>query len=340
MPATPAPRGSIARRHHDDAELRDRRARERGPRCKGAQEPRHHPAAATITAGPAATTTSTAASLSFASSEPGSFECALGAAAFAPCTSPKSYAGLPLGDHSLPQGNQYNHGFQVYGGDGTTIRDVSVRNVFGDFVNTAASGARSIGGDVRTGQMPRNVRIQRLPGTTAQRMCISFSAGIGMWLEDSSLSDCDHAGVGLEPDWFKRADARRPHPAQHQQRVQPRMPTGRPLRSCGSHLKLIDTRSGEADRSVRGGGRGGFAGRMWRRRRREPRAAPGQRARHAEPRRLHDDDRQPVPPDVRRHPLGVPRDRHSGRAREDRRAGHRPDEEDRQRHHRAWCATP
>jgi hypothetical protein len=285
----------------------------------------------TITAGPAASTTSTSASFSFASTEPGSFECALDAAAFARCTSPKSYTGLVLGDHSfkvrardsagnvdatpatyawrvvaqpvaddgvcainpadgqaaittaikscpdgsrvsfpaaktyhqtdsitiegrsnltidgngsefvssapndgstkkpnwlifesanilvedmtvrgnfaggartgVPQGNQYNHGFQVYGGDGTTIRDVRVLNVFGDFVNTVASGARSIGGDVRTGQMPRNVRIQRLTGTTAQRMCVSFSAGIGMWLEDSNLSDCHYAGVDLEPDW-------------------------------------------------------------------------------------------------------------------------------------------
>lgn len=289
------------------------------------------PPQTTITAGPPAGTTSTSASFSFASSEPGSFECALDAAAFAGCTSPKSYTGLVLGDHSfrvrardsagnvdatpatyawrvvaepvaepgvcaidpadgqaaittairscpdgsrvsfpaartyhqtdsitvegrsnltidgngstfvnsapndgstkkpswlifesanivvedmtvrgnfaggarvgVPQGNQYNHGFQVYGGDGTTIRDVRVLNVFGDFVNTAASGARSIGGDVRTGQMPRNVRIQRLTGTTAQRMCVSFSAGIGMWLEDSNLSDCHYAGVDLEPDW-------------------------------------------------------------------------------------------------------------------------------------------
>ena len=288
------------------------------------------PPQTTITAGPATSTTSTSASFSFASSEPGAFECALDAAAFAGCTSPKSYTGLLVGDHSfkvrardgagnvdatpatyawriaaepvadgvcainpadgqaaitsairscpdgsrvsfpaaktyhqtdsitiegrsnltidgngstfvssapndgsskkpnwlifesanilvedmtvrgnfaggartgVPQGNQFNHGFQIYGGAGTTIRDVSVLNVFGDFVNTAASGARSMGGDVRTGQMPRNVRVQRLTGTTAQRMCVSFSAGIGMWLEDSNLSDCHYAGVDLEPDW-------------------------------------------------------------------------------------------------------------------------------------------
>ena len=100
----------------------------------------------------------------------------------------------------VPPGNQFNHGFQIYGGDGTTIRDVGVYNVFGDFVNTLSSGSRG-GGDVRSGQMPRNVRIQRLTGSTAQRMCVSFSAGIGVWLEDSKLSDCHYAGVDLEPDW-------------------------------------------------------------------------------------------------------------------------------------------
>ena len=56
---------------------------------------------ATITSGPASSTNETDATLAFTSNEPGStFECSLdavGAGTFEPCTSPKSYDGLPGG---------------------------------------------------------------------------------------------------------------------------------------------------------------------------------------------------------------------------------------------------
>ncbi|MBA3747588.1 MAG: hypothetical protein H0W96_08875 [Solirubrobacterales bacterium] len=55
----------------------------------------------TITAQPADSTTSTSASLSFSSNEPGSFECKLDAAAFAPCTSPQGYSSLAVGSHTF-----------------------------------------------------------------------------------------------------------------------------------------------------------------------------------------------------------------------------------------------
>lgn len=56
----------------------------------------------TITAQPSDGTTSTDASFSFTSSEPGSrFECALDGAAFAACSSPQPYTGLPAGQHSF-----------------------------------------------------------------------------------------------------------------------------------------------------------------------------------------------------------------------------------------------
>lgn len=56
----------------------------------------------TIGSGPGATTTSTSASFSFSSSESGStFECALDAAAFVACVSPRSYSNLSLGVHSF-----------------------------------------------------------------------------------------------------------------------------------------------------------------------------------------------------------------------------------------------
>ncbi|MDQ3688737.1 MAG: right-handed parallel beta-helix repeat-containing protein [Chloroflexota bacterium] len=54
----------------------------------------------TITAGPATPTTSTSASISFGSTEPGSFECMLDAGNFEACTSPKEYTALAFGDHT------------------------------------------------------------------------------------------------------------------------------------------------------------------------------------------------------------------------------------------------
>jgi hypothetical protein len=55
-----------------------------------------------ISSGPAASSTSTSASFSFTSSEPGTtFQCALDSAAFATCASPTSYSNLTVGSHSF-----------------------------------------------------------------------------------------------------------------------------------------------------------------------------------------------------------------------------------------------
>ena len=59
------------------------------------------PPQTTIIAAPAAGTTATSASFSFSSSEPGSFECKLDAAAYAGCTTPKSYSSLSVGSHTF-----------------------------------------------------------------------------------------------------------------------------------------------------------------------------------------------------------------------------------------------
>ena len=56
----------------------------------------------TIDSGPAATTTATSASFTFSANDLGStFECSLDGSAFAPCSSPRAYAGLSLGGHEF-----------------------------------------------------------------------------------------------------------------------------------------------------------------------------------------------------------------------------------------------
>ena len=57
----------------------------------------------------------TSATFSFSATEPSSFQCRLDAGAFAPCTSPTSYANLPIGSHS----------FQVAATDGSFNVDAS-----------------------------------------------------------------------------------------------------------------------------------------------------------------------------------------------------------------------
>ncbi|HEX2505593.1 MAG TPA: DNRLRE domain-containing protein, partial [Gaiellaceae bacterium] len=56
----------------------------------------------TVVSGPPATTTSTSASFTFSSSEPGStFECSLDTAPFTACSSPRDYTGLAVGSHQF-----------------------------------------------------------------------------------------------------------------------------------------------------------------------------------------------------------------------------------------------
>ena len=106
---------------------------------------------------------------------------------------------LQPGPRGITPGNQFDHGVVVYGGSGVTVRDVTVRDVFGDFVTTVPSGFVR-GGGALGGEVPRNVAIQRVNGRGAARMCIALTAGIGVRVEDSTLSDCRYAGIDLETD--------------------------------------------------------------------------------------------------------------------------------------------
>ena len=106
---------------------------------------------------------------------------------------------LPAGPRGITPGNQYDPGVDILGGTGQTIRDVSIRDVFGDFVTVAPSGLYRYG-DATTGQLPRGVLVQRLSGAGAARMCIALTGGIGLRVEDSVLSDCRYAGIDIEAD--------------------------------------------------------------------------------------------------------------------------------------------
>lgn len=99
----------------------------------------------------------------------------------------------------ISPGNQYDHGVSILGGDGTMVRDVTVRDVFGDFVTTAPSGF-ALGTGALGGDVPRDVVIQRVNGKSAARMCVGLTAGIGIVVEDSVLSDCRYAGIDMETD--------------------------------------------------------------------------------------------------------------------------------------------
>src|SRR5207344_1390844 len=55
----------------------------------------------TIDSGPSGSVTDTSATFSFSSTEPGTFQCSLDGAAFAPCPSPTSYSGLAATSHTF-----------------------------------------------------------------------------------------------------------------------------------------------------------------------------------------------------------------------------------------------
>ncbi len=106
---------------------------------------------------------------------------------------------LPPGPRGILPGNQYNAGIIIYGGDRIRVSDVSVFSVFGEFVVVNPSGFFHRLGAV-DGQVPTNVRVDRLYGEHAARQCVAVTAAKGFWLQDSTMRDCFQNGVDIEPD--------------------------------------------------------------------------------------------------------------------------------------------
>lgn len=99
----------------------------------------------------------------------------------------------------FPSGIHFNGGVMVYGGENVTVRDVEIRDTFGDGAFAGPSGILPTGAGPHAG-IPRNIRFQRLDITRTARQGVAFTGGIGLWLEDSKIRDSWYLGVDLEID--------------------------------------------------------------------------------------------------------------------------------------------
>lgn len=96
-------------------------------------------------------------------------------------------------------GNQFNMGVGIYGGSGIYVTDTTIEHVFGDGVSVALG--HYVGGSAaHPRDVPRNVHIERIQVTKAARHCVSPSQGDGVWLQDSTLTDCWYGAFDGELD--------------------------------------------------------------------------------------------------------------------------------------------
>ena len=100
---------------------------------------------------------------------------------------------------TFPSGNHFNAGVTVYGGDGVTVRDLTISDTFGDGALAGPSGILPGGAGPHVG-IPRNIRFQRLTITRTARQGVAVTGGVGIWLEDSRIVDSWYLGVDLEID--------------------------------------------------------------------------------------------------------------------------------------------
>ncbi|HEX6391777.1 MAG TPA: hypothetical protein VFZ89_20085 [Solirubrobacteraceae bacterium] len=93
--------------------------------------------------------------------------------------------------------SQPNAGIGIYGGAGITVRDVDIRDVFGDGVLTGVS--EYVDASVPS-QTPRDVHVERVTATKTARHCFSPNQVVGFWLEDSVGTDCWYGALDAELD--------------------------------------------------------------------------------------------------------------------------------------------
>lgn len=96
------------------------------------------------------------------------------------------------------QGNQFDFGVAVKGGDGVTVNDNTISNVYGDGVIQYRSDA--VFGNAMLGTPSRNVKYLRNTITGAARMCLTLGDVLGAELSDNRLTDCHYDGIDLELD--------------------------------------------------------------------------------------------------------------------------------------------
>ena len=102
---------------------------------------------------------------------------------------------VPTPTRGIIPGNQFEPGVRVSGSEGITIRDMEFHNVFGEFVLVLSN--YEIGAGQATS---RNVRVERVVGTSAARQCIAGSGVVGFWVIDSKLTDCHQTAIDIEID--------------------------------------------------------------------------------------------------------------------------------------------
>jgi hypothetical protein len=93
--------------------------------------------------------------------------------------------------------SQPNAGIGIYGGDGVSVTDLDIRDVFGDGVLT---GVTEYVDPSRPSETPRDVHVKRVTSTKAARHCFSPNQVIGFWLEDSVGRDCWYGALDAELD--------------------------------------------------------------------------------------------------------------------------------------------
>ena len=97
--------------------------------------------------------------------------------------------------------NQFDHGVAVFGSRDVLVADLTVTNTFGDLIYVGPTGFSPWGsGYWHVGEVPTNVRVQRLVGRTAARQGVAVTGAEGFWLTDSDLRDCWYWCVDLEAD--------------------------------------------------------------------------------------------------------------------------------------------